>query len=318
MFLLSVGCAPLAVLAQNQKKLARIGFLSTFSRDAGAQRYGAFLAGMRDQGYVQGRDFLVEERYGDGDYGRISEFADELVRLKVDVIVAAPSPAIRAAQKATTRIPIVFPVTGDPVAGGFVQSLARPGGNITGLSNNSLESVGKALELVHEILPKAARVAVLADLGSSTQPQLLKSVEQAGKQIGLQVIAVPVRNKADIEPAFERLKSTNAEALLVTLAPVFSEERRRIAELAMRHRLIAVGQVPGYADAGGLMTLSQHPDASYRRAASYVDRILKGAKPADLPVEQTVLSLIINRKAADALGIVIPASILARAERIID
>ncbi len=311
--------APFTSFAQ-QAKVWRIGFLAAASRqslvDAGYD--GAFLQGMREVGYVEGRNLLIEWRYADGNYERLPALAAELVRLNVDVIVAVPSPAIRAAQRATTTIPIVFPSTGDPVGSGFAASLARPGGNLTGLSNTNLDISAKTLELLRTMNPKMSRVAVLANPGSSTESAILKSIEFAAQKAGLQVLTVEVHTPEEIERGFATMTRERVDAVIIAADALLTMQRQQIAQLAIKFRLPSITQGVIYAKVGGLMSYGQDPAEGYRRAAAYVDRILKGAKPGELPIEQpTRLYLLINLQTAKALGLTIPQSLLLRADEVI-
>ena len=243
----------------------------------------------------------------------------DLVRLRVDVIVAVPSPAIRAAQQATTTIPIVFPTTGDPVGGGFVASLAHPGGNITGLSNMNLDVSSKLLELLRAMAPKLSRVAVLGNPGSSTQPGTLKSVQSAAQKIGVRVLPIEAHTPEEIERGFTRMIHERTGAVIIGSDALFILHNRRIAELALKHHLPSIMQTPSFADVGGLTSYGQNTLEGYKRAAIYVDKILKGAKPADLPVEQpTKFELVINMTTAKALGLKIPQSVLVQATKVIE
>jgi putative ABC transport system substrate-binding protein len=302
-----------------QLKVWRVGYLSPQSRlDPPYDR--AFLQGMSERGYVEGRNLIVEWRFADGHYERLPALAAELVRLNVDVIVASTSPAIRAAQKVTTSIPIVFPATGDPVGSGFVASLARPGGNITGLSNINLDVSAKLLELLMTMLPGLSRVAVLGNPGSSTHTAILQGIQTAAmKTAGLRVLSVEAGTKEEIEHGFVRMTREGANGLIIAGDPFLIQQARQIALLAVQHRLPSITQQPLYAEAGGLMSYGQSVADSHRYAAAYVDRILKGAKPADLPVEQsTKLQLVINGKTAKALGLAIPQALLISADRVIE
>jgi ABC-type uncharacterized transport system substrate-binding protein len=323
-FLIALGAgalvAPVSSSAQQPPKVWRIGYLSPRSRLDPVPRERAFVQGMGDLGYVEGKNVVIEWRFADGEYERLPALAAELVRLKVDVIVAPTSPAIRAAQKATTTIPIVFPTTGDPVGSGFVTSLARPGGNITGLSNANLDVSAKLLELLMTMAPRLSRVAVLGNPGSSTHSAILKSVQAAaGKVGGVRVLSVEARTQEEIERGFVLMTQERADGVIVAGDAFLIEHVRDIAPLALKHRLPSITQPRVYVEAGGLMSYGQDIAESYRRAATYVDKILKGAKPADLPVEQpTKFELLINRKTAKALGLTIPPSLLLRADQIIE
>jgi putative ABC transport system substrate-binding protein len=306
--------------AQQPTKVWRIGFLNAASRQRIDEFGGAdaFVKAMHDLGYVEGRNLVIEWRHADGNYDRLPALADEFVRLKVDVIVAVASPAIRAAQRATSTIPIVFPTTGDPVGSGFAKSLSRPGYNLTGLSNSNLDVSAKTMELLQAVVPKIARVAVLANPGSSTEPAMLRSIDTAARNVGAQTLLVEVRTLEDIEQGFATMKRERADALFIGADSFINMQSRRIAELALGHRLPSVSQGSTYARAGGLMSYGSNAGDNYARAAAYVDKILKGANPAELPIEQpTKLLLTINMRTAKALGLAIPQSLLLRADEVI-
>jgi putative ABC transport system substrate-binding protein len=322
-FLIAAGAllaAPLAAEAQQAAKIARIGFLGNSTTALGHLR-DAFLQGMRDLGYVEGRNLVIEYRYAEGQLERFPALAAELVALKVDVIVAPPTPAAHAAKRATTTIPIVFAGAGDPVTSGLVTSLARPGGNITGLSGLSPELVGKCLEQLKQAVPGVSRVAVLwqpGGQGERAERDMLKEAAVAARALGMRLQFVEARGTADFDWAFSNMTTARAGALTVLPSSMFNTERRRLADLAAKSRLPAVYQLREYVDAGGLMAYGANLADLNRRAAAYVDKILKGAKPADLPVEQaTKFELVINLKTAKALGITIPQSVLLRADEVI-
>ena len=267
---------------------------------------------------MEGKNIVIEWRYAEGKLDRLPALAAELVRLKVDVIVTAGPTATRAAKEATTTIPIVMAQDSDPVGNGFVASLARPGGNITGLSNLRPELSGKQLELLKEIIPKLSRVAVF---GTSTEPgnaQALKEMELAAGAFRVKLQYLDVLNPKDIETAFRAASKGRADAVLVLPGPIFNSHRKQIVELAVKSRLPAIYSRPEYVEDGGLMSYGVSMTDLDRRAATYVDKILKGAKPADLPVEQpTKFEFIINLKAAKQIGLTIPPNVLARADRVI-
>ena len=315
-FLASSGIAA----AQQLARTWRIGFLNASSRQSLMEtgNYSAFVEGMRAAGYVEGRNLTIEWRDADGQYERLPALAMELVRLKVDLIVAIPSPAIRAAQQATSTIPIVFPTTGDPVGNGFAASLAHPGSNLTGLSSFNLDISAKTLELLMTIAPKISRVAVLANPGSSTESSILKSVQAAAQKLGMQILLVEARTPEEIEGGFAFMKRQLANAFVVAADAFLRMQNRQIAELAIKYRLPSVGQTSSYPFAGGLMSYGQDVRENYQRAAIYVDKILKGAKPGDLPIEQPMkFVLLINLKTAKQLGLTIPQSLLLRADQLI-
>ena len=295
-------------------KVARIGYLSPLSASADSTHSEAFRQGLRDLGYVEGRNAVIEARYADGKFARLPDLAAEIVRLKVDVIVAAPTPAIRAAQQATRTIPIVMAFSGDPVGEGFVAGLARPGGNITGLSATVAEMAAKRVEFLKAIVPKMSRVAFLSN--AATVRQAVSGTEAAGQTLGVQVSTVLVRNPSELDDAFSTLKNAHVGGLIVDLT--LQEHSRQIVDLALKSRLPTVSGPREFVEAGGLMAYGPHFSDLFRRAATYVDKILKGAKPADLPVEQpTKFELVINLRTAKALGLTIPQSLLVRADEVI-
>ncbi len=311
--------APLASFSQQQDKIWRVGFLTQRHRPASFDPdiIGLFTQGMRDLGYVEGKNLVIESRFADDKVERLPGLAAELVRLKVDVIVVNASAAISAAQKATTTIPIVMTGTGDPVGSGFVKTLARPGGNITGLSSMSDDIHPKLLELLIAMAPKLARVAVLVDPASLTRITILKGIQAAAQNSGVKILPVEARTPAEIENAFSIIAKEKAQAVIVSRSGFFLQQGRQIAELAAKNRMPSIHGVREYVDAGGLM--SYGPRTDYRRAATYVDKILKGAKPGDLPVEQpTTFELFINGKTAKALGLKIPQSLLIMADKVIE
>jgi putative ABC transport system substrate-binding protein len=296
----------------------RIGFISAASLSFISARTEAFRQGLRDLGYIEGKNVIIEWRSADGKVDRQSELTAELVRLKPDVIVTAGSEVTRAVKQATVTVPIVMAQDTDPVSAGFVASLARPGGNITGLATLSPEISGKQLELLKEILPRLSRMAVL---GSSTTPgnaQALKATELAAVAFGVQLQYLDIRGPNDIETAFRAASKSRAEAVLVLGGPVFTSNRKQLIDLAAKSRTPATYTRPEFAEAGGLLTYGASYNDLFRRAATYVDKILKGAKPADLPVEQpTTFELVINLKAAQQIGLTIPQSVLYRADKVI-
>jgi ABC-type uncharacterized transport system substrate-binding protein len=317
----SVLATSLVSFAQQQGKIWRIGFLSQRPRPASLDSdiFGAFRRGMRELGYVEGKNLVIEWRWAEGKYDRLPELAAELVQMKVDVIVAAGAQDISAAQKATSTIPIVMATAPDPVGSGFVKTLARPGGNITGLSNLSAEVSPKHLEMLLSMVPKLSRVAVLVNPANPAHAMVLKSVQSAAQRTSAKILPVEARTAPEIEKAFSAMAREKAGAVIVARDGFFIQQVRQIAELAAKNRLPSISGYRNYAEAGGLMSYGQNPAESFRRAATYVDKILKGAKPGDLPVEQpTKFELLINRKTAKALGLTIPQSLLISADRVIE
>jgi putative ABC transport system substrate-binding protein len=282
----------------------------------------AFRQGLRDLGYVDGRSVVIDYRDAEGKYDRLPALAAELVALKVDVIVAADTPAALAAKQATRTLPIVFIGAGDPVTIGLVTSLARPGGNVTGLSLLAPELVGKRLELLKQAVPGVARVAALWQpgfVGERTEKDMLKEVEVAARALRVQLQYVEARGPADFDRAFSDMTRARADALTVLGSAMFANERRRVVDLAAKNRLPGVYGFREYVDAGGLMAYGPNVADLFQHAAIYADKILKGAKPGDLPVEQpTKFELVINRKTAKALGLTIPPSVLGRADQVIE
>ena len=308
--------APLGSFGQQPGKVWRIGFLSPTSASLSSQNIGAFLKGMRELSYSEGKNLLVEWRFADGKLERLPGLAAELVQLKVDVIVTAGSPAISAAQKATSTIPIVMASAGDPVGSGFVNSLARPGGNITGLSNMAGDIAAKFIDLLRSVVPKLSRVAMLTP--STTYGELSKSVQAAAQKAGVKALVVEASTPQEIENAFSMMVREKADAVFVGSPIVFAQQHRQIAELALKYRMPSLFQDRVTVEGGGLISYGQKLTDSYQRSATYVDRILKGAKPADLPVEQaTKFELVINLKTAKALGITVPKDMLLRADEVI-
>ena len=311
--------APFAAEAQQAAKIARIGYLS-HNRAANPHTHEAFRQGLRDLGYVEGRNVVIEYRDAEGKFERLSALAAELVALKVDVIVAPATAGALAATQATRTLPIVFAVAADPVTSGLVTSLARPGGNVTGLSILAPELVGKNLELLTQGVPGVSRVAVLRQpgvLGERTEKDMLKEAEVAARALGVRPQFVEARGPDDFDRAFSEMIRAHAGALTVLPSTMFGSERRRLVDLAAKNRLPAMYSWREFVDAGGLMSYGPNVADNYRRAAAYVDKILKGAKPADLPVEQpTKFELVINRKTAKTLGLTIPPSLLQRADEI--
>src|SRR5262245_34507004 len=313
---------PVAVEAQQAAKVARIGFLAD-NPAASPHLREAFRQGLRDLGYVEGRNLVIEYRAAKGKFERFPTLVAELVALKVDVIFAAAgTPAVLAAKQATKTIPIVFAaIAGDVVTDGLVTSLARPGGNVTGLSSLSPELFGKRLELLKQAVPGVGRVAILwhpGALGDRTDKDMLKEAEVAARALGVRLQFVEARGPADFDRAFSEMAKARAGALTLLEGNPFVPERRRLVDLAAKNRLPALYPVREFVDVGGLISYGPSVADLFRRAATYVDKILKGAKPGDLPVEQpTKFELVINLTAAKGLGLTIPASLLARADQVI-
>ena len=304
--------------AQQPTKVFRVGYLNRASSSSYASRTEAFRQGLRDLGYVEGKNIVIEYRNGEGKQDLLPALTAELVRLKVDVIVTANPGATRSAKEATSAIPIVMTWDNDPVDSGFIASLARPGGNITGLSTHYPEISGKQLELLNEIVPKLSRVAILGTLTTPNIAQSVKAVELAAGALGVKLQSLDIQATQDIETAFRAATKGRADAVLVVPGPFFASQRKHIADLAAKGRLPAIYPFPEFVEAGGLISYSANLTDLFRRAATYVDKILKGAKPADLPVEQPrKFELVINLKAAKQIGLTIPPNVLARADRVI-
>ena len=310
--------APAGAFAQ-QQKVWRVGVLIPRMRPASLESgfSGAFLQEMRKLGYVEGRNVQYEWRFTEGRTEQLRQYAGELVRQKVDVIVAGATPPARAAQKATSTIPIVMVHTGDPVGSGLVANLARPGGNITGITNINVDLNAKRIDLLVTTFPRLARVGALLNPGNPTFDANLSSLQSAAARAGVTLETVTARAPGEIEGAFSEIRKQNVEALIVQTDSLFSNQARRIAELAAKFRLPIIGS-PEIAEFGGLLSYSPNLAWTYQRAATYVDRILKGAKPADLSVEQpTKLALIINLKTAKVLGVAIPREVMLLADEVI-
>ena len=313
--------APLASLAQAPGKVWRVGFLSVRHLDFvdSDSYYGPFTQGMRELGYVVGKNLVIEWRSAEGDASRLPELAAELVRLKVDVLALAGTPAAIAAQKATTAIPIVIINVGDPVGNGLVKILARPGGNSTALSNMMAELGPKLLEILHSMVPRLKRVAVLVNPSNSSIAIFLKNIQTAAQKIGVEIHPVEASTPGEITSAFALMTRQNVEALIVPREALFTQQKTQIVELAAKHRLPSIGPYAEYAEAGGLMSYGQNARENFKRAAIYVDKIFKGANPGDLPVEQpTRFELAINLKTAKALGLKVPQTVLLQATKVIE
>jgi len=320
-FLATLGGAaawPLVSRAQQPAKLPTIGFLGATTPSADGQRFAAFVQRLRELGWIEGRNIAIEVRWAQGRSERIAEIAAELVRLKVDVILTHTTPPVLAAKQATSVIPIVFATAGDPVGTGVVASLARPGGNVTGLSSQATDTVGKRLELLREVMPGLRRLAILANIGSAFAVLELNEVQANARTLGLEVATFEITRAEDIVPAFEAVNG-HADALYVVLDPLMNSNRVRINTLALGARLPTMHAVRELVEAGGLMSYGTNWLDQFRRAADYVDKILRGAKPSEIPVEQpTKFDLIINLTTAKALGLDVPPTLLARADEVIE
>ena len=312
--------APFGSFSQQQPaKIPRIGLLSPYSLSDTALWHEAFRQGLRDLGWVEGKNISIEYRYAEGKSDRLPDLAADLVRLKVDIIVATGNTDALAAKNATRAIPIVVASASDPVTLGLVESLARHGGNITGLSQISLEMVGKRLELLKEMVPSLSRVAVLWNPQGTTSPLSWKEIQLPARQLGVQLHSLEVRSPNNFDKAFEDATRARAGALAVMPDPLFTGNLRRIADLAAKNRLPSIFHLREFADSGGLVAYGPERADLFRRAATYVDKILNGTKPGDLPIEQpTKFELVVNLKTAKTLGIRIPQSILVRADRVIE
>ena len=311
--------SPLAVKAQ-PGRVYRIGYLSTGSATASPRAREAFQQGLRELGWIEGENMLIEYRFADGRFDRLPDLAAELVRLRVDVITAAPAPATVAAKNATATIPIVMMGVADPIGQGLVASLARPDRNITGLSYGVGSSIfGKDLALLKEAVPKVRRVAVLSNPASPSYSVTMAEVKRAARSLGLQLQLLEARGPEGFDGAFATMARERVGALLVLQDPAFIPHRARLVDLAAKNRLPSIFTQREDAEAGGLMSYGPSLSDLWRRAATFVDKILKGAKPGDLPIEQpTKFELVINLKTAKALGLTLPPSLLARADQVIE
>ncbi|MGH7415521.1 MAG: ABC transporter substrate-binding protein [Candidatus Rokuibacteriota bacterium] len=310
--------APLAARAQPAGKTHRIGFLGNSTEALEANLVGPFRAGFRELGYAEGRDLVIEYRWADGQYERFPALIAELVALKVDVIVTAGTPAALAVRRATTAIPLVMVAVGDPVGSGLVKSLARPGGTLTGLVSIAPDLEGKRLELLTEVVPKLANVAFLSNPANPFHVTSEKQARAAARSLHLKVEFFPVRAESEFDRAFQSMSSQRPGALVMLADRLFLHHRARIVDFSARNRLPTVYAYTELVEAGGLMSFGPSYPGMHRRAAYFVDRILKGARPADLPMEQpSKFELVINLRAARALGVVIPQHILLRADDLI-
>jgi putative ABC transport system substrate-binding protein len=309
---------PLAARAQQPGKLQTIGFFGALTSSAASQWTAAFVQRLRELGWIEGRNIAIEYRWLEGRAERAGEIAAEFVRLKVDVIVTHATAPVLAAKQATSVIPIVFAVAADPLGAGVVASLARPGGNVTGLSNQQTDLAGKRLELLRELVPGLRGLAIICNVGNPSTVLDMGEAQAAAKALGLEITALEIRRPEDIAPAFDALKG-RAEALYVCGDTLTATNRIRINTLAVAARLPTMHGAREYVEAGGLMSYAPNFPGLFRRAADYVDKILRGAKPADLPVEQpTKFDLVVNLTTAKALGLTIPESFLLRADEVIE
>jgi putative ABC transport system substrate-binding protein len=310
---------PIGARAQQAGKVWRIGYVAGVSRSAASGSYAAFVQGMRELGYVEGKNFVIEWRSVEGRYERFPEIAAELMRLKVDIFVTGVTAALPALQRTTTTIPIVMAYSTDPVGNGLVASLVHPGGNITGLAGSSDDSSPKQLELLTTIVPNVSRIGLLGNPDTETYSSVLNNAQDAARKVGLSLVPIEARNSREIEDAFAAFAKERVPAVMVAVDAVFFGQRWRIAELALANRLATMFALREYAEAGGLMSYGENIADFFRRAASFVDKIFKGANPGDLPVEQpTKFNLVINRKTADALGVTIPPQLYIFADEVIE
>jgi putative ABC transport system substrate-binding protein len=315
---LAIG-APLAVHAQQPVKPARIAMLASGNPETTGYLFDAFKQRMRDLGYVEGKDVVYETRWALGKLERLPELARELVALQPDLIFTGTGAVALTARQATTQIPIVFAYADDPVASGLAKSLARPGGNVTGLSSLASDTSPKLLELLLAAVPKLSRLAVLSQSTDPTTAAALKNLQTAAQSVNVSVITFEASTPAEIESAFVRMAREHADAVFVSNSILFLIQRRQIADLALSHRIASIAGIREFPESGCLMNYGQNIADNFRGAATYVDKILKGAKPGDLPVEQaTRFELVINLKTAKALGLAIPASLRLRADEVIE
>src|SRR6266513_5755898 len=310
--------APLACFAQEQRsKVARIGVLESTSSSANQREL--LIAGLRELGYVEGKNMIIEDRWAEGNYERLPGLAAELVQMKMEVIIAGGSPAVQAAQQATTTIPIVMVKIGDPVGSGFVASLARPGRNITGPTNILVDVASKYVELLRAAAPKLSRVTVLVNPANPIHAVFLKRVQATEKTNNVTISPIEASTAGQIEAAFAAMTRERAGAVIVLPDPFFASQARPIAGLAAQHRLPTMFWTRVPVESGALMSYGQHNAEHYYRAATYIDKILKGAKPGDLPVEQaTKIELVINLKTAKAIGLTIPQQLILQADKVIE
>src|SRR5262245_20333226 len=311
---------PLEAHAQQPRSVRRIGFLfGAIPRTQFGSEGRGFIQGMRELGYLEGKDFVIEWRSAEGQYERLIDLAAELVRLEVDVIVLGSTPAVRPTQKATSTIPIVMGYSTDPVGNGFVASFAHPGGNTTGLAASSDDSSPKQLELLATIVAKPSRIGLLGNPDNPAYSPVRNGAQDAAKKAGLSLVTVEARSPREIEDAFPAFAKEHVQAVMVTTDAVFLGQQQQLAQLALTNGLPTMFSQREYVEAGGLMSYGENLSDFFRRAASFVDKIIKGAKPGDLPIEQpTKFNLVINRKTADALGVTIPAQLYIFADEVIE
>ena len=319
--LIASGAAAWPVVAQGQHraKVWRIGFLSGASRTAMSDIFVGFTEGMRDLGYVEGKDFLVEWRFADGDFERFPSLAAELAQLKVDIFVLGTAAAIPSVQHVASNVPIILAISTDPVGSGFAESLRHPGGNITGLASSTDESSPKQIELLAAVVPNLSRIGFLGNPSSPQFFPLVKAAQAAAQTAKFPIVLVEARSPSEIEKAFTDFAGERVGAIMVHTDALFMSQRQRIAELALQGRLASMFSQREYAEAGGLMSYGEDLKSYFRRAASFVDKIFKGAKAGDLPIEQpTKFNLTINRKTAAALGLTIPPRLYIFADEVIE
>jgi putative ABC transport system substrate-binding protein len=310
---------PLAARAQQQGKISRVGFMGNSTPALEANLVGPFRDGLRELGYQEGRNIIIEYRWAEGNYQRFPALVAELLAVPVDVIVTAGTPATLAVKKATSTVPLVMIAVGDPVGSGIVPSLAHPGANITGLSSIAPDLEGKRLELLREVVPKLSRVALFLNPLNDFHSVSVRQAFAAAQALGIKLQALEVRTLEELDGAFARIVREKPDALLILADRVFLHNRKRMMDFATEHRLPSVNAYREVVEAGGLMSYGPSYEDMHRRAADYVDKILKGAKPGDLPVEQpTKFTLILNLKSAKALGIEVPPMLLARADEVIE
>ena len=315
----SVLAASPATEAQPAGKIARVGVLASSTEANFAPSVTVFREALQQAGWVEGKNLMLDVRYPGEQYGRLPDLATELVRLKIDVLASLGTPATLAAKRATTTIPIVMESLSDVVRIGLVQDLARPEGNVTGVSGFAPELSGKRLELIRELFPRAKRISVLANRANPATAPILHATELGGQRLGMKLHVVDVQNPAGLEPAFEMMRREQTDALILVADPLLFSERLLIIQLAARHRVPAVYETRLFPEGGGLLSYGPLARERFQRMAVYVDRILRGARPRELPIEQpTKFELVINLKAAKALGLTIPTSVLGRADRVIE